>query len=256
MGELDSYIFYYDNQTHCAHARRMATVHRSRFGSAVANYSKVQYRAWCKGTMGNRDSGFGIWGCLRQQIYDVRCLLTPALEAFLASAPESRIPNPESYFPYICPVKKTLVLYLFFISAFVCAQQNDSLRKADSIQKALYTIQNQYKNNNALPYAHCPLEIKFEPYDSVAGYILLYDTSKVLYLKLDIYYPAYHYLIFEACDWSKQKYTAYLYSKYGNKLNSFVVANPPQNGQVGNVGPFKDLRKIRKHKYKFLRKVK
>ncbi len=153
-------------------------------------------------------------------------------------------------------MKKALVLYLLFSSAFASAQQNDSLRKADSIQKALHTIQIQNKNNNVLPYMHCPLEIKFEPYDSVAGYILLYDTNNVLYLKADIYYPKYHHLIYEACDWSNQKYTAYLYSKYGNKLNSFVVVNPPQNGQVGNVGPYKDLRKIRKHKSRSLRKVK
>ena len=84
MGELDSYIFYYDNQTHCAHARRMATVHRSRFGSAVASYSRVLCRAWCKGSPesysgGIQDSGIGVAFAenLRFTMYDIRCLLSP-----------------------------------------------------------------------------------------------------------------------------------------------------------------------------------
>ncbi len=120
--------------------------------------------------------------------------------------------------------------------------------KADSMLKVIHAIQNQYKNNNALPYTKCPLEIRFDPYDSVAGYILLYDTNNIIYLRVDIYYPQYHHLIYEACDWSKQKFTAYLYTKNGSKLNSFTVLNPPQNGQIGNVGPFKDLRKMKKSK--------
>lgn len=77
MGELDSYIFYYDNQTHCAHARRKAIVRRSRFGSAVASYSRVLSYAWRKGSPesylgGIQDSGIGVAFAKKCTIYDVR----------------------------------------------------------------------------------------------------------------------------------------------------------------------------------------
>lgn len=144
-------------------------------------------------------------------------------------------------------MKKWLLL-LQLSPLFAWAQMPaDTLRKDSTLLKMIET-EKQVQQHNALPYLQCPLTIRFEPYDSVAGYILMFDTNHILYTKIGIFYPQYHYVIYEACNWPKGLFTCYLYSIHGTLLNKFQVQNLPFTGKSENVGPFVDLRKIKKKK--------
>ncbi len=137
-------------------------------------------------------------------------------------------------------LKSSLIIFLFFtLNTSVFSQD----RTQDSIKNQARKIQKNPQNQNALPYLHCPLQIQFNPYDSVAGYLEIHHPDGKLYRKEKIYSPQYHYMIWDACDWPKETFIVYLYCNHNVALNKFKVINPPQNGQIGNIGEVKDLRK-------------
>ena len=138
------------------------------------------------------------------------------------------------------------IILLFFILITPGFTQT---KVQDSIKNQSNKIQKNPQNQNALPYLLCPLEIQFNPYDSVAGYLEIYHPDGKLYRKEKIYSPQYHFMTWDACDWSKETFTVYLYSDHGVALNMFKVINPPQNGRIGNIGEIQDLRK---HRHKWL----
>ncbi len=119
-------------------------------------------------------------------------------------------------------------------------------KASDSLAKQSVKKYPDRQAQYALPYLHCPLEIRFNPYDSVAGYMDIRHLNNKPYKTSKITYPQYHFQTWEACDWPRETFMVYLYSNHGVLLNKFKVMNPPQNGQVGNIGEIQDMRKKRK----------
>ena len=139
------------------------------------------------------------------------------------------------------------LLFLLFSSCGFAQGKKDSLPKLNR-EQAVKQKNGALQGQNALPYLHCPLEIRFNPYDSIAGYMEIHHPDGKLYKTSKIDYPQYHFQTWEACDWPKETFLVYLYSNHGTALNKFKVQYPPVEGQIGNTGDIQDLRK-RKHKW-------
>lgn len=141
-------------------------------------------------------------------------------------------------------MRKIIFFFSIQILSFFIAKGQEKVDSVTNLKKNAQQNNAHFKQqNNALPYLHCPLQINFNPYDSSAGYMMIYFKNKKLYIKAEITYPQYHLLIYEACDWPKDTFRVELYTKHGFLLNKFQIRNPPVTGQIGNFGEIKDMRK-------------